>query len=163
MTARGGGSRSSASRYHHVSEVRVRGRERCSMTSFPGLFKDVMQVPLHLVGGRNRQVRIPGGRTGRGGRGPPVALCGWNLENGDGGLESGAGLGEKATRDRQVGPGLGPDPGVQHVRKILVFRTTRYLPPHFFWIPSHWHPVTLLDLGSRTGLVFPPLPPLSAP
>lgn len=30
------------------------------MGQLPRIVKDIMQVPLHLVGGRNRQVRIPG-------------------------------------------------------------------------------------------------------
>lgn len=62
------------------------------MGQLPRIVKDIMQVPLYLVGGRNRQVHREGGPRSSS---TLQGLCGWNLGLGDGGLESGAGLGKK--------------------------------------------------------------------
>lgn len=70
------------------------------MDQLPRIVKDMMQVPLHLVGGRNRQVRIPGvHREGRPRsssilQGPVwLELGTWDLEMA--GVEGGAGLGKR--------------------------------------------------------------------
>lgn len=72
-----------------------------------------MQVPLHLVGGRNRQVRIPGGAQGGGAEVLQYAP-GW-LELGSRDLEmAGAGCGAGLGK-RQPGTGMS-DPGSARTR-----------------------------------------------
>lgn len=82
----------------------------------PWIVKDMMQVPRTLLAAETVRYEYQGAHR-EGGRGPPVCsrvLCGWNLEVGTWRWrvqDAVRGWG-KATRDRHVGPGLGPDPGV---------------------------------------------------
>lgn len=115
------------------------------MGQLPRIVKDMMQVPLHLVGGRSRQVRTPGGGEVLQCTPGPCVVGAWDLEMA--GVEGGAGLGKRQPETGTSDPDPARPRGATRL-KIISVQTTQFLlgslhlgaqwpwsPPSSFW---HW-------------------------